>query len=84
MQCAAMVGSGAGRSVITSPQAGIMAVRAMPEELRQVEKFLKAAQMAVERQVMLEAKIVEVELRDGFQSGIDWSALEESAAARPA
>jgi MSHA biogenesis protein MshL len=72
----AMVGEGTGRSVITSPQAGIMAVRAMPEELRQVEKFLKAAQIAVERQVMLEAKIVEVELRDGFQSGIDWSALK--------
>jgi MSHA biogenesis protein MshL len=74
-----MVGSGEGRNVITSPQAGIMAVRAMPEELRQVDKFLKAAQIAVERQVMLEAKIVEVELRDGFQSGIDWSALKNSA-----
>lgn len=70
-----LIGSGEGRNVIASPQAGIMAVRAMPDELRQVEKFLKAAQMAVERQVMLEAKIVEVELRDGFQSGIDWSAL---------
>ncbi len=71
-----LIGSGEGRSVITSPQAGILAVRAMPEELRQVDKFLKAAQIAVERQVMLEAKIVEVELRDGFQSGIDWSALK--------
>jgi MSHA biogenesis protein MshL len=71
-----LVGNGEGRSVITSPQAGIMAVRAMPDELRQVEKFLKAAQIAVERQVMLEAKIVQVELRDGFQSGIDWSALK--------
>ena len=71
-----LVGSGEGRSVITSPQAGIMAVRAMPDELRQVDKFLKAARIAVERQVMLEAKIVEVELRDGFQSGIDWSALK--------
>jgi MSHA biogenesis protein MshL len=69
-----MVG-GEGRSVITSPQAGIMAVRAMPDELRQVEKFLKAAQIAVERQVMLEAKLVEVELRDGFQSGVNWGAF---------
>jgi MSHA biogenesis protein MshL len=76
-----LVGTGAGRSVITSPQAGIMAVRAMPDELRQVEKFLKAAQLAVERQVMLEAKIVEVELRDGFQSGIDWSALKNGGGA---
>lgn len=70
-----MVGSGEGRSVVTSAQAGIMAVRAMPEELRQVDKFLKAAQVSVERQVMLEAKVVQVELRDGYQSGIDWSAL---------
>jgi MSHA biogenesis protein MshL len=70
-----IVGAGEGRSVITSPQAGIMAVRAMPDELRQVEKFLKAAQISVERQVMLEAKLVEVELRDGFQSGVNWGAF---------
>lgn len=71
----ALVGGGPGRNVIASPQAGIMAVRAMPEELRQVDKFLKAAQIAVERQVMLEAKIIEVELSDGYQSGVNWAAL---------
>lgn len=71
----ALVGGGPGRNVVVSPQAGIIVVRAMPEELRQVEKFLKAAQVAVERQVMLEAKIVEVELSDGYQSGVNWSAL---------
>jgi MSHA biogenesis protein MshL len=70
-----MIGPGAGRSVFASPQASIISVRAMPDELRQVDAFLKAAQIAVERQVMLEAKIVEVELRDGFQSGINWGAF---------
>jgi len=70
-----LVGSAAGRNVIVSPQAGIMAVRAMPDELRQVDRFLKAAQIAVERQVMIEAKIVEVELSDGYQSGVNWAAL---------
>jgi MSHA biogenesis protein MshL len=70
-----LIGTGEGRSVFSSPQAGIMAVRAMPEELRQVDKFLKAAQVSAERQVMLEAKIVEVELRDGFQSGVNWAAF---------
>ena len=70
-----LVGDGPGRSVVTSPQAGIMAVRAMPEELIQVDKFLKAAQIAVQRQVMLEAKVVEVELRDGYQSGVNWAAF---------
>ncbi len=71
-----LVAGSKGSSVVVSPQAGIMAVRAMPDELRQVDAFLKAAQIAIERQVMLEAKIVEVELRDGYQSGIDWSALK--------
>ena len=70
-----MLRGGVGRNVTTSPQAGIMVVRAMPDELRQVDRFLKKAQIAVERQVMLEVKIVEVELNDGFQSGIDWSGL---------
>lgn len=79
-----LVGAGEGRSVIASPQAGIMAVRGMPEELRQVDKFLKAAQIAVERQVMLEAKVIEVELRDGYQSGIDWSALKNGGGATAA
>lgn len=74
-----IVGNGEGRNVITSPQAGIMAVRAMPDELRQVDKFLRAAQIAVERQVMLEAKLVEVELRDGYQSGVNWGAFAAGA-----
>jgi MSHA biogenesis protein MshL len=70
-----LVGTGTGRNVVSSPQAGILVVRAMPEELRQVDKYLKAAQASVERQVMLEAKVVEVELRDGYQSGINWGAF---------
>jgi len=74
-------GNSTGRAVITSPQASTIAVRAMPDELRQVETFLRASKIAVERQVMLEAKIVEVELREGYQSGIDWSLLRSNLAA---
>ncbi len=70
-----IVGKEGGRMVIASPQAGTIAVRAMPDELRQIESFLRSTRLSVERQVMLEAKIVEVELRDGYQSGIDWSYL---------
>lgn len=73
-----LVGRGEGRNVVISPQAGIMAVRGMPDELRQVDRFLKATQVAVERQVMLEAKIVEVELNEGQQSGINWGAFSSS------
>jgi MSHA biogenesis protein MshL len=76
-----LLGKAEGRLVITSPQAGTIAVRAMPDELRQVDQFLRASRIAVERQVMLEAKIVEVELREGYQSGIDWSLLGANGAA---
>ncbi len=76
----ALVGNGEGRTVITSPQTGTVAVRAMPDELRHVEAWLKATRISVERQVMLEAKIVEVELREGYQSGIDWSRIGDRGA----
>jgi len=69
-----------GRAVIASPQAGTIAVRAMPDELRHIESFLRSTRASVERQVMLEAKIVEVELREGYQSGIDWSILRNRGA----
>jgi MSHA biogenesis protein MshL len=76
----ALLGAGEGRIVVTSPQAGTIAVRAMPDELRQVAQFLHDSQIAVDRQVMLEAKIVEVDLRHGYESGVDWSLLKSHAA----
>lgn len=76
----ALIGKEGGRAVIASPQSGTIAVRAMPEELRHVESFLKSSRASVERQVMLEAKIVEVELSEGFQSGVDWSVLRKNGA----
>jgi MSHA biogenesis protein MshL len=61
------------RSIVVSPQSGIIVVRATPSELRAVEDYLRATRLAVERQVMLEAKIIEVTLSDQFQSGINWA-----------
>lgn len=71
----AVVGTADGRSVIVNPQSGVIVVRALPAELRGVEAFLKAMQLVVERQVVLEAKIIEVTLRDGYESGINWAAF---------
>jgi len=77
-----IVGEKPGRHVLVTPQAGLIAVRAMPDELRQVESYLKSVRGAVERQVMLEAKIIDVELKDGFQSGVDWTKLFSDASGR--
>lgn len=66
-----------GRNVMVNPLSGVIAVRAMPNEHRAVAELLTTIEASVQRQVILEAKIVEVELRDGFQSGINWTALAD-------
>lgn len=72
----AIIGAEGGRNVVVSPQSGVVVVKALPGELRQVESFLQATQLVVERQVMLEAKILEVQLKDGFETGINWAAFK--------
>jgi MSHA biogenesis protein MshL len=76
-----IIGAEGGRNVIVNAQSGIVVVRAMPAELRQVEEFLNAMQGVVARQVMLEAKIIEVQLKDQFATGINWAAFGEHIAA---
>jgi len=72
---AAIIGTANGRMVVVNPQAGIVVVRAMPEELNMVESFLGTTHATINRQVILEAKVLEVELKDGYQTGINWAAL---------
>ncbi len=78
----AIVGNEKGRSVVISPMSGVIVVRAMPDELKNVAAYLKASQISIERQVILEAKIVEVQLNDGFQSGVNWAAFKNSPNSR--
>jgi MSHA biogenesis protein MshL len=73
----AILGGAAGRNVIVNSQSGVIVVRALPSELRSIESFLKAMQLIVERQVVLEAKIVEVSLSDTFGAGINWAAFRD-------
>ena len=68
----ALIGSTGGRGVVMNPAAGVIVVKATPAELLNVEKYLSAIQLSVERQVMLEAKIIEVSLSKDAQAGINW------------
>ncbi|MFZ3019091.1 MAG: secretin N-terminal domain-containing protein [Gallionella sp.] len=78
----AIVGNVDGRSVVVSPMSGVIVVRAMPDELKNVAAYLKASQISIERQVILEAKIIEVELSDGAQSGVNWGAFKNNPNSR--
>lgn len=75
----ALVGAGEGRSVIVSPQSGMVVVKALARELRAVEDYLLQTRLVVERQVMLEAKIIEVTLSEAYQSGINWAAFRTNS-----
>lgn len=63
------------RMVMVTPQAGMLVVKALPHELSAVREFLERSELSVKRQVILEAKILEVRLREGFEAGINWNAI---------
>ncbi len=77
-----LVGNEGGRKVVVQPQASVVAVVAMPDELRLVDEYLQTIQSNLQRQVVIEAKVIEVSLSDGFQSGINWAALGETSSGK--
>jgi MSHA biogenesis protein MshL len=70
-----MLGEGNGKSVMVTPQAGLVTVRAMPKEIRAVKAFLDVSEEIIQRQVILEARIIEVALDDAYQQGINWGQI---------
>ncbi len=68
-----IVGTQDGRAVVLNPASGVVMVKAMPGELRAVEDYLRMTQLIAERQVMLEAKIIQVQLNEQFQAGVNWN-----------
>jgi MSHA biogenesis protein MshL len=74
----AIVGNGSDsddRMVVVNPQAGLIVVKALPQELNAVRSFLERSELSVQRQVILETKILEIELNENFSAGINWNAI---------
>lgn len=65
-----------GRNLMLSPQSGVISIQAMPDEHQIVGELLRSIEENVQRQVILEARIIEVELSDAFRSGINWQLLD--------
>lgn len=66
-----------GRRLIINPISGTIMVTASPEKLAEVAAFLSTIEGSVQRQVLIEAKIVEVSLNRRFQYGIDWNFVQQ-------
>ena len=69
----------AGVIVIPNPEAGILLVRATERRHREIRAYLDDVLASARRQVLIEATIVEIELSDRHQAGVDWSRLAHNA-----
>jgi len=76
----ALIGNKPDRSVIINRQSGVIIVHAMPNELHDVADYLAQTTRTVTRQVILEAKVLEVDLDAGYQAGINWAAVLQRGA----
>ena len=68
-----LVGKDKGRYIIVSPQASLVTVHALPSEIAAMKEFLRQSEESLQRQVILEAKIIEVTLKDDYQQGVNWT-----------
>ena len=66
-------------NVIANPETGVISVRATNRQHGKVQEFIDRVMNSAKKQVLIEATIVEVQLSDSFQAGIDWSRLNNSA-----
>lgn len=71
----ALVGTHDGRYIIVSPQASLVTVHALPSEIAAMKAFLQHSEQSLQRQVILEARIIEVTLKDEYQQGVNWSEI---------
>lgn len=62
-------------SVIANPETGVIAVRATGRQHEKVQEFLDLVMSSARRQVLIEATVIEVQLSDNYQQGINWSSL---------
>jgi len=67
-----------GDPVIANPENGIVTVRATARQHEVVQEFLAVVLRAARRQVLIEATVIEVQLSDHFQQGVDWQMLRNS------
>jgi MSHA type pilus biogenesis protein MshL len=59
---------------------GSLYIKARPTQVASVEKMLDRTQKILRRQVQIEAQLIDVQLNDGFELGVDWNMLREYAA----
>ena len=68
-------GSTGSESVFVNKESGVITVRARDAQHRSIKSLLETVVLSAQRQVLIEATVVEVTLNDKFESGVDWQVL---------
>jgi len=68
-----------GSKIVVTPQVGLAVVRAKPDSLFAVRSYLSQVENTLHRQVIIEAKVLEVTLREGFEAGINWNTFGDDS-----
>ncbi|NIO08569.1 MAG: hypothetical protein GTO40_11405 [Deltaproteobacteria bacterium] len=66
--------------LVLDRQGGNILVTDFPRSLDRIATFLETVEGSVQRQVLIEARLIEVELKGEFRFGIDWSAVAQAGA----
>ncbi|MBR7800854.1 pilus (MSHA type) biogenesis protein MshL [Undibacterium fentianense] len=59
---------------------GTLFVRARPSQMKMVDKMIERYKLVMRRQVLIEAQLMDVQLNDQFQYGVDWNLLRDNVA----
>src|SRR6185436_16406635 len=62
-------------SVIGNRETGVLYVRATAKQHERVQEFIDQVLAGAKRQVLIEATVAEVQLRNEYQRGISWQRL---------
>ena len=73
-------GRGQQQTITVNRLTGTIMVTASRRNMDKVERYLENVRKVLGRQVMIEARIIEVQLSEALQYGVDWSFLEKNAA----
>jgi general secretion pathway protein D len=65
--------------VIVNPLAGTITVNGTEKQHQLVQDYLTKVERGAQRQVLIEATIVEVQLANAYQGGVDWSRISSNA-----
>ncbi|MEA1988747.1 MAG: pilus (MSHA type) biogenesis protein MshL [Pseudomonadota bacterium] len=67
------------QNTVVNPEAGIISVYTSSKKHKSIKKYIDQVSLRAERQVLIEATVVEVVLNDDYQAGIDWSFFGDRA-----